>query len=253
MSKYKIIKKIGSGAHSIVYLCRKDNVKYVIKQMDNYDQFEKIATEIKVLKKVKHENIIALLDVCYLSGTTLLVLPYLEDYTTLSDVNIKFKENIKIYMTVVLELVKTIDYLHSIPIYHMDIKPENILINNDKIKLIDFGLAIYKSEYHGQGTPYYASPEVWGKQKKLDLNKLEVWSLGITIYYIVNDTKMPFIAKDKDELKELVMNKEPNKSESSIIELDLLIMNMLNKDPIKRPKMCLILESIRNNNVFKLY
>lgn len=64
------------------------------------------------------------------------------------------------------QLLTTLKYLNSINICHRDIKPENILINPKslQVKLIDFGLSTYFSDFSQLttkvGTPYYVSPEV---------------------------------------------------------------------------------------------
>ena len=67
---------------------------------------------------------------------------------------------------IIKQLLKTIKYLNSLNICHRDIKPENILINpkNLDVKLIDFGLSTYFSDFNELmtkvGTPYYVAPEV---------------------------------------------------------------------------------------------
>ena len=103
----------------------------------------------------------------------------------------------------VKNLINGLKFLHTKGVAHLDIKPENILINpaTNEIRYIDFGLACMSDEkYEPVGTPYYLPPEAFKvadveyvknlKMKSDDPNvdpfelvkKLDIWSLGVTIW-----------------------------------------------------------------------
>lgn len=100
------------------------------------------------------------------------------------------------------QLLGTIKYLNSLNVCHRDIKPENILINTKSlhVKLIDFGLSCYFSDFSQLitkvGTPYYVSPEVL----KGSYNKqCDVWSIGVISYILLTGCP-PFQGENLSEV-----------------------------------------------------
>ena len=88
-----------------------------------------------------------------------------------------------------LEIIRgtssAVQQLHSIPVIHMDIKPENFLLKGNVVKLSDFGLSDFGSTGEGKaGTPGYIAPEVILSKSQYS-NKCDMWSLGATIYEIL--------------------------------------------------------------------
>jgi serine/threonine protein kinase len=87
------------------------------------------------------------------------------------------------------QLIDVLVYIHSTGIAHRDLKLENLLIDNDnRIKLIDFGLSAYQSEDGLFGTHVgsttCAAPECWGSER-YDGFKLDSWSCGVILYTIL--------------------------------------------------------------------
>ena len=111
---------------------------------------------------------------------------------------------------IIKQLLKTIKYINSLNIWHRDIKPENILINPKslQIKLIDFGLSTYYTDFcqltTKVGTPYYVSPEVL----KGNYNKQwDMWSVGVISYILLTGCP-PFQGDNLAEVYNEIMNEK---------------------------------------------
>lgn len=101
---------------------------------------------------------------------------------------------------IVLEICHALKILNNHCIVHRDIKPENVIYDftTRKIKVIDFGFATnYTSDWHiyaSCGTPGYAAPELLDKAKTLITPQVDIFSLGVTIYFLVFG-KLPYSSK----------------------------------------------------------
>ncbi len=141
--------------------------------------------------------------------------------------------------------------MNNYGIVHRDLKPENIIYdqNNRKIKIIDFGFAThFTSESHiypSCGTPGYVAPEVLDKSKILITPQIDIFSLGITIYYLVYG-KMPYSSKCNvlKANKDCIFSFDNNLFERPIL-CDLL------KRMICPLKYRLSLNEVINHNYFK--
>jgi calcium-dependent protein kinase len=157
------------------------------------------ASEVQILKKLDHPNIIKLYEVYETEKTIYLV-------TEVCDggelfyliVEKKFLSEAQA-ANIMRQIFSAIAYLHEHNICHRDIKPENILLkekNNIKsIKLIDFGIAkVFKDkeyEHQPKGTTMYLAPEIInGKYGK----EVDNWACGV-ILYILLCGRPPFYGK----------------------------------------------------------
>ena len=125
-------------------------------------------------------------------------------------------------------------YCHERNIVHRDIKPDNIMLDaNGKIKVIDFGLAIRHNPGTTKdeaGTPRYLAPEVYSN---IYDTKADIWALGITMAYLISGW-FPYDAKNKEDLKNKVLDKEPDISGTISRDAQALIRSMLIKNPRNR-------------------
>ena len=88
------------------------------------------------------------------------------------------------------KILKGIKACHEANVYHRDIKLENILLNdNYNPKICDFGLGILKQKkaIEPVGTLKYAAPEVLAN-KLYDSSKIDIFILGVTLFYLVNSS-----------------------------------------------------------------
>ncbi|MCS6955848.1 MAG: serine/threonine protein kinase [Candidatus Calescibacterium sp.] len=240
---YKIIKLIGKGASSKVYLVTKDNKNFAAKLFQHKDPelLERFKREIEILKQIKHINIVQIFDYGESNGIPYLILEYV-DGKTFDEIypNLTTLQKIDI----ILEISNALNYLHNKGIIHRDIKPENILVDKDlkKVKLTDMGISrivYWKPITHdGQvlGTLAYMAPEIF--EGVLSDPRIDIYSLGITMYEIFTN-RVPFegnpseiINKHMKEIPVLPSLINPNIPS----QLDKVIMKCIEKNPERRYK-----------------
>lgn len=172
------------------------------KESDDDEQVKKTALrEIKVLKQLKHENIVSLLEVFRVKGKLYLVFEFVEK-TILEEIE-KNPEGLDpaAIKRLMWQLVRAIHFCHQHNIIHRDIKPENLLVSrNGVLKLCDFGFARPLAAPGAKYTEYvstrwYRAPELlvgdvsYGKA-------VDVWSIGCMFAEIT--TGLPLFPGDSD-------------------------------------------------------
>ena len=146
-NKYEILGIVGEGAYGIVYKCRNKYINEIVaikKFKEIHDDIVKktMKRELKVLQKLKHENIVEFKEAFKNKSKLYLVFEYVEK--NLLEVLEQYPNGLdqKIIKILIFQLCKAVNYLHKNNIIHRDIKPENLLISKDfKLKVCDFGFA----------------------------------------------------------------------------------------------------------------
>lgn len=201
--------EIAKGAFSKIYIGynkhskRKVAIKEIIIKKNNSKKY--IKREIEIHKKLKHFNIVELLDVIYKSDRIYIIMEYCNNGSLSSFMN-KRRMNEIYVQNFIHQLTSALKYLRELRISHRDLKPHNLLICDKSIlKISDFGLAKEYSEMDLDenlkqtycGSPMYMSPEI------LNYNsydtKSDLWSIGIIIYEMLTG-KLPYKVKNLNQL-----------------------------------------------------
>ncbi|ETN79165.1 kinase domain protein [Necator americanus] len=194
MEKYEKLGKIGEGSYGVVYKCRnRDNgqivaIKKFVETEDD-PQIKKIALrEIRMLKQLKHPNLVSLLEVFKRNRKLHLVFEHC-DRTVLHDLE-KYPNGVPDELTkkITWQLLEALRFCHSHKCIHRDVKPENILLTkNDVVKLADFGFAriINPQEMYTDyvATRWYRSPEP-DQQEPLPLRLPNATSVQLDFLYV---------------------------------------------------------------------
>lgn len=194
MQQYDMLEVLGQGASALVHkaIRKADKKEVAVKTMQSFDE-EMIAVrcqEFKLLKDLKHPNIIKAYD-CFVSRDQVaLVLEYFSGQTLSEAVRRAPSHQLSELQAKGLGrlLLRAVDYLHQRRIVHRDIKGENLLVSHDlrDLRLIDFNVA--RSLLEGgaltmTGTHIYAAPEVLNGEPPSE--KADIWSVGVCLFLML--------------------------------------------------------------------
>ncbi|XP_054168735.1 calcium/calmodulin-dependent protein kinase type 1-like [Oppia nitens] len=186
---------LGTGAFSQVYLAEhKVNNKLVaIKCIDKRalkGKEDSLENEIKVLRKLKHTNIVQLIETFEDKNKVYLAMELVMGGELFDRIVEKGSYTEKDASHLIKQILEAVDYMHSCGVVHRDLKPENLLYystdEDSKIMISDFGLS--KMEESGVmatacGTPGYVAPEVLAQRPYG--KSVDVWSIGVIAYILL--------------------------------------------------------------------
>ena len=199
--KYEILKMIGQGGMSKVYLAmdRRLNKQWAIKEVTKNDRdrnnvhvVQSAMAEANMLKRLDHPSLPRIVDIIEDSQKIYVVMDYVEGESLDKVLNLYGAQSQEQVIDWAKQLCGVLNYLHSSnpPIIYRDMKPANVVLQpSGNIKLLDFGIA---REYKDQkiedtvslGTKGYAAPEQFGGKGQTDV-RTDIYCLGVTLYHLV--------------------------------------------------------------------
>ncbi len=230
-------------------VCQRDgnNTTIIVSNSENADSFaqqkEKFKKEARRLRSLNNPHIVKVYDLFEENGTAYYVMDYVDGEnlsTRLNRTQSSLSESIvRNYLS---QILCGLDAIHAVGIWHLDIKPANIMVDShDIVKLIDFGASKQQSAAGGAtmstGISYtngYAPSE----QMAQSYDKFGPWTdfyaLGATVYKLLTNQNPPSVTdltEDETEDKHLALPM-PNVSE----EMKKLVVWMMQVNRLKRPK-----------------
>jgi serine/threonine-protein kinase len=251
LGNYDIVKLIGKGGMAAVYeahqpsMNRNVAIKVMSASISSDPSFvQRFKNEAQLIARLEHAHILPVYDFGEEKGTLYIVMRYL-DAGTLEDRVGKTGMDIKEAVGLFSQLATALDYAHSKGVIHRDLKPGNVLVDNQgNAFLSDFGIA--KSLEGGQnltgtggvvGTPNYMSPEQ-GLGGEIDARS-DIYALGVILFEMLTG-QTPFMGDNPMQVMLKHINDQPPSSRSlnpQISEaVDSVILKALSKDPDKRFK-----------------
>lgn len=259
MKEFRIIKKVGSGYFSKVYLVehRSTKKKYALKSIHksfliSENKVESAIAEKDILVRTQHPFVVGMkfsfqnekkiyFGLEYVPGGDLFKL--IESPKTLP------LEHIRFYLC---EIMLALKYLHSIGVIYRDLKGENVLMGKDgHIKLSDFGLSkLLKKDNNDDttktfcGTTEYLAPEMI-ELKKYDYS-IDWWALGILAYELTYKVT-PFYDQKTRKVYDKILHSEPKFAPNANPDFVGFVKSCLTKNPAQRPGF----EQLKNHPFFK--
>lgn len=255
IGKYEILKVIGEGGVGTVFLCEnsEDKQKYALKTLrlraavesDKESSVKRFINESNAISQLNHPNIVNFVEFGY-SGIGNARMPYIVmEYFNGKSLKHYLEDPEKITVeqkiSIIIQVAKGLHAAHSKNICHRDIKPDNILVDEDlNVKITDFGICYLPTSdvtrtSELMGSPGYMAPEYLqhGKTDKL----MDIYALGVVSYELLVGVR-PFDANNLTELMSKIIKKNPAEPRKLVPdfpeELQDILAKMLRKNPKRR-------------------
>jgi serine/threonine-protein kinase ULK/ATG1 len=214
VGNYLLVQKIGQGQFGVVYkgVSIEDQKKVFAikciqkKKLESNSMLSKLfQTEMSVMSKLHHPNIMHLFEFMETANNYYLVIQYCNngDLETYLKKMGRLAEDEAVYF--LMQIMNAFQTLHKNKIMHRDVKLANIFLQDDKIVIGDFGFAKQGVDVTRTklGTPITMAPELLSSNGNSYTSKADLWSIGVCFYQILYG-KTPFEAKSYEDLKEKV-------------------------------------------------
>ncbi|KAH0573430.1 Kinase, NEK [Spironucleus salmonicida] len=193
--------QLGEGTYGAIFKIRRksDDKNFALKLVDQrFAEMQNLIQEAHLQKQSKHENI-ANIEEYFVQEERLYIIMSLYE-GDLSQLIEKYKSQNKQFsddyiLKIYLQLIQALNYLHKLQILHRDVKPQNMLLDEDlNIYLSDFGIARANEQDSGKttniGTQDYMSPELFESTSDYDYQP-DIWASGVVLYQLMT-LSLPF-------------------------------------------------------------
>ena len=194
--RYRVERELGEGGMATVFLVqdlkhdRSVALKVLKPELAAVLGADRFLKEIQVTAKLQHPNILPLFDSGEVDGLLYYVMPYVQGESLRARLDRERELPVGEAVTIAREVAGALDYAHRNDVVHRDIKPGNILLQDGRALVADFGIALAVQVAGGErateegvyiGTPEYMSPEQASGDRAVDARS-DVYSLGAVLY-----------------------------------------------------------------------
>ncbi|MDH5493922.1 MAG: protein kinase, partial [Myxococcales bacterium] len=209
--QYRIERALGSGGMAFVYEVtelasgRRVALKLLRASVaSSAEAAERLRREGELLRRIRHPSVVSIEGHGQLSDGTIYVAMELLEGETLGAVMRRERMSPAELLPIVSAAAEGLEAAHRMGVIHRDMKPDNIFIARDAVKLLDFGIAkafdYERLTQTGQviGTPRYMAPEQLAADPELDA-RVDVYAMGVILYEALAG-QPPFVATNPGEL-----------------------------------------------------
>ncbi|CAE7457362.1 CIPK5 [Symbiodinium natans] len=238
--KYEVGELLGEGFSGFVYACRRHNASEALAAKvctNRPGSAEETRDEALLLRSMCHSSIVKVHDIFDNGKSVYFVMDRMHQdlLDGLQSYIMREKSHMNGLVHIVRQMVAAVQYLHTLAVVHRDVKPENFLIDSERLTdpscrvvLADLGSACKLAQNQRLseqvGTTVYWSPEMYDQDYGL---KVDIWALGICLHCMASNT-FPFVDEDEVRTKTFRLRRvSPS--------CNRLIHSMLNKVEAKRP------------------
>jgi eukaryotic-like serine/threonine-protein kinase len=246
IGKYEIKDVLGKGGMGSVYrgfdsaISRAVAIKAITKtsvgEQDLKHIMQRFRHEAQAVGRLVHPGIVQIYDYGEDDEVAYIVMELVNGKTLSQHLQQEVAYEVREVAEIIRQLLDALGHAHAAGVIHRDVKPSNILINNDgRIKISDFGIARIESSQLTQvgdvlGTPHYMAPEQFlGSEVGL---QADLYSVGVIAYELLTGRK-PFTGNSAAVMHQ-VMNKQPDNPSSLNPTLSPLIDRVLHKALAKK-------------------
>jgi len=253
LGKYPIVREIGRGATSRVFLARDPfaerevAIKVFLFDQDINAQTERMMhkaflAEAALAGKLSHPHIVEILDAVIEPEQSYLVMEYVPGTTLEAHSDVTSLLPLNKVVEIIFKCIRALEYAFQHGVIHRDIKPGNILLSQSgDTKVSDFGASFQQRLGHettqltGVGSPAYMSPE----QIRLEdvTHQTDIYSLGVVMYRLLTG-RLPFEAPSQASLVHAILNTPPVRPAMLRPDLppllDQIVMKAIEKDRRRR-------------------
>ena len=241
--RYQVLNELGRGGMGTVYRVVERLTGRVVTlkrlhvptgESDALQLRSALAQEFRLLASLRHPNIISVLDYGFdEQRQPYFTMDLAENASSIIEAGAD--EPLAMQVELLVQVLRALWYLHRFGILHCDLKPENILVVGGQVKILDFGLSIYRDAVADggiRGTPAYMAPEALLTGAASE--RSDLYSFGMIAYELVTGV-YPFDESDGPRLFEAVVH-EPLPRPSDDVDLTLrpVLERLLRKDPGER-------------------
>src|SRR5262249_44098098 len=243
---YRLIRKLGSGTYGEVWLAEDRNgLQVAIKKLFRSVDDEEGKRELRVLaliKNLRHPSGLATHRFWQESGQLWIVMELADDtvYDRYTEYRDQGEPGIPVdkLLGYIRDAAEALDYMHAHHVQHRDVKPKNLLLQGDRVKVGDFGLVRQAGDGRLEsatlcGTPDYMAPEAWRYQFS---NSSDQYGLAVT-YVHMRCGEIPFKAEGVPDIARAHLEDEADLAWLPQGEKEVL-RRALDRDPEKRYPSC---------------